>query len=80
MLTMSWLAIPSQILFLVSSVAAVSSPLVAHVVRDIEMLETPQIRSLELSPVRYLEKRNTSTTLGTVSLASNFNNDVLFSL
>ncbi|KAE8443597.1 hypothetical protein EG329_001530 [Mollisiaceae sp. DMI_Dod_QoI] len=75
MLTTSWLSIPVEIFFLVNCVAA-STPLV----RDRDVLRIPHMRSLEVAPLHYLSRRNSSTNLGTASLATQFSNDVLFSI
>ncbi|CZR58872.1 uncharacterized protein PAC_08764 [Phialocephala subalpina] len=73
--TMSWLAIPVEILLLINSVAA-STPLV---VRDVDFPKMPRMSGLEGTAYHSISKRNESTTLGTASLATSFSNDVLFS-
>lgn len=77
--TMSWFTIPIEILLFVSSAAA-STPLAAHVVRDLDVLEMPQMRGFEFPPLHHLSKRSTSQNLGSLSLATQLSNEVLFSM
>lgn len=68
----SLLAIFAEVLVLIGS--ALASP--PHVVRDVDVRRTqPAIRN-----VRQFSKRNATTTLGTVSLATQLSDEVLFSM